>query len=564
MPPPAAPHRPPPPHGPAVTLAAATVVVRAGGRGRRVLDGVTADLPAGAFVGLVGASGSGKSTLVKVLAGLVRLTGGEVRIDGWAVGADRLRTDARTAYLPQDVIVHDALTPAAALGYAAELRGLAPTAAGRAALAAASLERVGLADRADTRIGRLSGGQRKRVGLAAALLGHPRLVLLDEPTSGLDPAAEAAMMGLFRSLADGGLTVVCVTHAPAHLRLCDRLVWLAGGACVFAGPPAEAPGFFGTKSLAAAYPAVGGRPAADWQAAFVAAHPARAAAPPAAAGAPPDDPPPPPPRAVSQAAVLTRRYARLYLADARAVALQAAQAPVIGLMIGATFGDIRAAFAEQEAADARQVLFVTAVAVLWCAGTAGVREVVKELAVVRHESRTGLDLRAYVASKGIVLGAAAVGQAVLLVAVVRATTHLPGPWPEQYLAAAGVGLAGAAVGLAVSAAAGTAERAVTVLPVAVIGQAVFSGGLARLAGWAEWAGRLLSPAYWGLDGFRAPLSATLTNATYPGAPGEFQPPILGGGGPLWADLVALAAQTAALLAIAWAAVRRAVRRAVRG
>jgi hypothetical protein len=259
--------------------------------------------------------------------------------------------------------------------------------------------------------------------------------------------------------------------------------------------------------------------------------------------------------AFTQTAVLTSRYARLQLSDFRAVLLQLAQAPAIGLMVGATFGDIDSRFAEQHAADTRQVLFVLVVAVLWCAGAASAREVVKELAVVRHELRFGLNLRAYLASKVAILGTLALLQATILLLIVRRLAHIPGPLETQLFVVGLTALAGAALGLLVSSSVGTSERAMTLLPVALIGLAVFSGGLARLTGFELWTAQLLSPAFWSLDGLKAQLDSGLRNATYPGAPGEFQPPILGTGGPLALDIMALLLQSASMLVAACLALR---------
>ena len=115
------------------------------------------------------------------------------------------------------------------------LKGLGPSPGERRLLARQVLERVGLWEHRATAIHRLSGGQRKRAALAAELLGDPRLILLDEATSGLYPATEEGMMALFRSLAREGRTVVCITHSPGRLHLCDRLLYLAEGKCVFFG-----------------------------------------------------------------------------------------------------------------------------------------------------------------------------------------------------------------------------------------------------------------------------------------------------------------------------------------
>ncbi len=540
---------PPPARGPAVTLADVPLAVR----GRRLLDAVTLHLPAGAFVGVVGTSGSGQSTLLRAVGGLARPTAGAVRLDGVPLSPAAIRADRRVVYLPQDVVVHEALTPAQPLGYRAELAGLGATTAGRQGLVTAALARVGLADRAGVPIGRLSGGQRKRAALAAELLGDPRLVLLDEPNSGLDPATDAAMTALFRSLADDGRTVLVVTHAPAGLAACDGLLVLADGRLVYAGPPATVPEFFGAKSLDGVCAALAARPAAEWAERFAARLPA-ARLPPAAPPPPPDGLPTVTPAA--RAVVLGRRYLRLLAADWPASILLLTQPVVIGLMTGWTFGDVRSAFADQGAADARQVLFVLTLAVLWCAGAGAVREVVKELAVVRHERRFGLDFRAYLASKMVPLGAVGVGQAAILLAVVRHLAHPPGAADIQLVVLAATAVAGTAFGLCVSATAGTAERAMTVLPVALIGMALFSGGLARLTGPGLLAARVGSPAYWAMDGLKTPLSTALTTASYAAAPGSFQPPILGPGGPLALDLSALGFQAVALRAAAGLTLRR--------
>jgi ABC-type multidrug transport system ATPase subunit len=108
------------------------------------------------------------------------------------------------------------------------------------------LRELGLADRADVPIIRLSGGQRKRASVAVELLTRPSLLFLDEPTSGLDPGFELSVMQLLRQLADGGRTVVVITHSVASLELCDRVLFLAPkGRMAYFGPPTTLLRFFG-------------------------------------------------------------------------------------------------------------------------------------------------------------------------------------------------------------------------------------------------------------------------------------------------------------------------------
>ena len=540
----------------AVNVVRASRSVGHGGGTRVILADVSFRLGAGQFLGILGASGSGKSTLVGAIAGLVGLSGGAILLDGRAGTPADLRSDRRVAYLPQDVVIHEALTPAVALDFVARIKGLGKSPGGRRVLARAALDRVGLADHARTPIHRLSGGQRKRAALAAELLGDPGLILLDEATSGLDPATESEMMALFRSLAGEGRTVLCVTHSPARLDACDRLLFLMQGRCVFFGTPREFREFFGVVAIEEAYAKLAGRPPGAWEAAFNASAPGRAAAREPAmvpegprasttAGGPPHEP------FARRALDLLSRNLRLQLADARNLLLLSAQGPAIALMVAVTFGSIRSGFAERHAADTKQVTFVLVLAALWCAGTASVREVVRELPIVRHESRFGLGLAAYLVSKFALLAAFAVIQSAALLLAVRWFTELPGPADAELLVLAFAAAAGVALGLLVSSLAGTSERAMTILPVLLVGQAIFSGGLARLTGWARCLAMACVPAYWALDGLRSQLPTDLANATYPGAPGHYQPPILGPGGPLALDLSALAGQAVVLLVSAY-------------
>lgn len=532
---------------------------------RPILDNVSFHLNPGEFLGILGASGSGKSTLIKTVAGLVELTSGAILLDGQPVAPQALRGDHRVAYLPQDVVIHEALTPQVALDYVARLKGLGQSPGERRQLVQHALERVGLWEKhRDTVISRLSGGQRKRAALAAELLGDPRLILLDEATSGLDPATEEEMMELFRSLAREGRTVICITHFPGRLHLCDKLLYLMQGKCVFFGTPAELKAFFGVDGIEDVYTKQHERTAEEWEGAFRRSPVGQRAA----AGVPhvAVDAPPPPPLAspvswehvVQQARDLTARYFRLQLADLKNLFLLFAQAPVIGLMVGLTFGSIKASFAEQHAADTKQVIFVVVLAVLWCAGTASVREIVKEMPILQHETRFGVGLAPYLLSKFVLLGVLTLVQTAVLLLTVRYFTSLTGLFDVQFLVLAFTALSGVALGLLVSAVAGTSERAMTLLPVLLIGQAIFSGGLARLAGPALAVARLIVPAYWSLDGLKTLFASDLSNATYPGAPGTFQPPILGPGGPLVLDLIALTGLTLFFLLATYLALQRQV------
>lgn len=206
------------------------------GRGppRRVLRGVDLELPAGSATALVGRSGSGKSTLLHLAAGILVPSGGRVLLDGRDLGglSERERTLARRRDIGL-VFQFFHLLPHLNVAENVALPGWVAGRDGREtrARAAALLERVGLADRADEPVGRLSGGEMQRVALCRALLRRPRLVLADEPTGSLDERTGSEVMDLLLELtrAEGG-ALLYVTHSRELAGRADVVRRLQDGA----------------------------------------------------------------------------------------------------------------------------------------------------------------------------------------------------------------------------------------------------------------------------------------------------------------------------------------------
>ena len=170
--------------------------------GKQILEPTSLSIEPGELVAIIGESGAGKSTLLKALAGVTRPTSGRVTVNG----EDLLGRLTDVGYVPQDDIVHPLLTVREALGYAARLR--LPEDVSDEEIDAAIARVLGelsLAEHAGTMIGSLSGGQRKRTGVATELLNRPSVLFLDEPTTGLDPGLETQMMKLFRELSMIGI-----------------------------------------------------------------------------------------------------------------------------------------------------------------------------------------------------------------------------------------------------------------------------------------------------------------------------------------------------------------------
>jgi ABC-2 type transport system ATP-binding protein len=171
--------------------------------------------------GLLGPSGSGKTTLIRAIVGLQARVTGDVSVLGLPAGAPKLR--GRIGYVTQEPSVYGDLTVVENLRFFAAVLGVEPAEVERV------IEAVDLSSHADARVDRLSGGQRSRASLAAALLGSPELLVLDEPTVGLDPVLRRDLWELFHRLADTGSTLLVSSHVMDEASRCDRLLLMRDG-----------------------------------------------------------------------------------------------------------------------------------------------------------------------------------------------------------------------------------------------------------------------------------------------------------------------------------------------
>ena len=204
------------------------------GGGVLAVDGVDLSVPAGSIFGLLGPNGAGKTTTLRLVTGLARPTAGTVTIDGRSVRSDDPATRHDIGVLDQSPRFYGWMRGAELVEFAARLTGMDATASKRRA--GQVLERVGLADAAGRRIAGYSGGMRQRLGIAAALVAEPRLLVLDEPVSSLDPEGRRDLLALIADLR-GSATVLFSTHVLDDVeRICDRVGILAGGRLVEEAP----------------------------------------------------------------------------------------------------------------------------------------------------------------------------------------------------------------------------------------------------------------------------------------------------------------------------------------
>lgn len=208
------------------------------------VDRVSFELPTGQIAGLLGPNGAGKSTTIRMITGSLAPDSGSVSIAGIDPREHPAAARAKIGYLPESAPLYPEMSVSGYLRYRAKLWGMArhdlEKAVGRA------MDRTRVADVAARRIGQLSKGYRQRVGLAAALVHDPEVLILDEPTNGLDPSQIRTARSLIRELAEDKTMLLCSHILPEVERTCDRVLVMAGGRVRADGTPesliASAPG----------------------------------------------------------------------------------------------------------------------------------------------------------------------------------------------------------------------------------------------------------------------------------------------------------------------------------
>jgi ABC transport system ATP-binding/permease protein len=429
---------------------------------KRTLADINLSIAPGQFVGILGTSGAGKSTLLDALSGMRLPSSGSVRIDG----ADLYHTkwsSAPCGYVPQDDIVHLELTVEAALRFSAALR--LPSNMGKSQLdrlVTQTIDQLGLSERTSLCVGKLSGGQRKRVSIGAELLSRPRVLFLDEPSSGLDPSTEFKLMELLRELANTGCTIVCTTHVMENVYLMDEVVVVSAGRLVFKGPPSQVLTHFQIPRFAALYDRVLERPAEEWQQLFDTKK-EQSAKP---EGGPPSS------EAVTSSrrypsksfSVLLRRQLALLLAERKNIAMLLGQPILIGLMV-AWMAD-----------TVGLKLFLAYLGTFWFGCSNAAQEIVKEVAIYRRERLVGLPRRSYLAMKFLFLSGATSLQALIFYGAIHfGERGMEGSLFWQLSCLLLTAWCSVGIGLAISALVRTTTQAVMLVPLILLPQIVFSG-----------------------------------------------------------------------------------------
>ena len=209
--------------------------------GHVAVDDISFTVQDGCIYGLLGPNGAGKSTTMNIITGYLSATAGTVKVDGHDIAAEPMQAKACIGYLPEQPPLYQDMTVQEYLLFVAELKGERKKAA-RAASVEKAAARAGLQGMERRLIRNLSKGYRQRVGIAAALLGAPKVIILDEPTVGLDPAQMIEIRALIHDLGKTH-TVILSSHILSEVQaICDRVLIIAHGKLIAQGTPEELAG----------------------------------------------------------------------------------------------------------------------------------------------------------------------------------------------------------------------------------------------------------------------------------------------------------------------------------
>jgi ABC-type multidrug transport system ATPase subunit len=525
--------------------------IRKEGEQVNLIDRATFRIPRGHFMAIVGPSGCGKTTLLKTIAGLNPESSGALFWNGRNLAEEGDFAPAEIGYVPQFSIAYDPLTIDESVEAATRLRVTSRDSAELNARIDRVLEETGLAAISDRRVKVLSGGQKRRLGLAIELVSDPKLLLCDEVTSGLDPRSEREIVRLLHDLSrKDGRIVLSVTHSLAHLELYDSILVLHEGRIAYHGPPGMLTHYFSVHDTEEVYPRLATQPADRWQSSWEKHRPAYGqkldrnrqrliqtgdlhpgTAPPDPAGPPDDDPPPTagqpeappaprPPGILSQFATLLSRRWRIFFRDRGQVLLQLAIMVCFPLLVTLfsdkaqdpirRFSETRQANIQDELREQQTVrqdqvrvgsavsgIIMFQVVLLGLMGSNNsAREIAGERLIYEKEKFGGLRPSAYIASKVAFLSCLVIAQSLWMAFFVE----FFGPFRGDFVQHAGflllVNAAMTAVCLAISALLRTAEQA-SLMAIYLVGfQLPLSGAVLALPERIEAFTRPFIAAYW--------------------------------------------------------------------
>ena len=473
---------------------------------RQLLNEINFHLGPRTLTAIVGPSGAGKSTMLNVITGRTTPSQGEILLGGRDLHKEYGDLSQRIGLVPQADILHTRLTVKQALTYGAALRFPSETsAAEREERVLEVMEKLELTPRADLRIDKLSGGQRKRASIGLELLTKPSILVLDEPTSGLDPGLDAHVMETLRKLADDGQTVVLVTHSVDNLNFCDNVILLAsGGRIAYAGPSSTVFTALGKSNWAEVFRLLSSPEAlllSSKKRSGVTSATTQIAQEKIKKQS-----------WIKQLATLSARYLRVIASDKYYLGLLAAIPVLVGAICYATAGKLGLGPGIPNKSGlvlnpiARSTLMILILGTVFIGLSTAIQEIIKENPIRLREKSVGIRSGTYLMSKVLVLGVITTLQAMIFAAIVLFNRPLPeqgvffsNAYLEILLVISLLGLTSMCLGLVISALLSSTEQAMPILVGLTMGQVVLSGALPGKNDGIMALLAPLSPSYWSMN-----------------------------------------------------------------
>lgn len=473
---------------------------------RQLLSDINFHLGPRSLTAIVGPSGAGKSTLLNAITGRTTPSQGEILVGGRNLHKEYGDLSQRIGLVPQADILHTRLTVKQALTYGAALRFPSETsAAEREERVVEVMEKLELTPRADLRIDKLSGGQRKRASIGLELLTKPSILVLDEPTSGLDPGLDAHVMETLRKLADDGQTVVLVTHSVDNLNFCDNVILLAsGGRIAYAGPSSTVFTALGKSNWAEVF-----RMLSSADALLLSSKKRSGVISPTTQIAQEKIKKQ---SWLKQLATLSARYLQVIASDKYYLGLLAAIPVLIGAICYATAGELGLGPGVPNKIGvylnpiARSTLMILILGTVFIGLSTAIQEIIKENPIRLREKSVGIRSGTYLMSKVLVLGVITTLQTMIFTAIVLFNRPIPdsglffaSAYLEILLLVSLLGFASMCLGLVISALLSSTEQAMPILVGLTMGQVVLSGALPGKNEGIMGLLAPLSPSYWSMN-----------------------------------------------------------------
>lgn len=466
------------------------------------LQPISLEVSSATFAALMGPSGCGKSTLLKCLNGDNPASSGDVFIHGLSLKKNFNLIKKKIGYVPQDDIIHRELTVYKTLYYAAKLRLPDDTSNEEInrrinkVIESLNLDQDQNTDIRNSKVGSLSGGQRKRISIAVELLTEPTILFLDEPTSPLDPETIESFLKSLQSLTKEGTTIIMVTHKPEDLNYVDQVIFLGiQGHLTYKGSADALIAHFDAENIIEVYSKMSDRTHVLKK--YEEQKPRKSS------------------YQVENVAEIKRdksdslllqlywlivRYLRIKINDRENLLLLLAQPIIIAGLVSFIFNELSIG-----------VFFMIAISAIWFGVSNAAKEIVGELSVYRRERMFNLNLHTYILSKWIVLSLIALAQTIIFISIiyVNFSVNTAEGYPETYLRSFWesmvfmfyISFSATLLGLLLSSYFNTTEKVMTVVPIALMPQIMLAGVMTKIDNTLVEILSFTTLGRWGTEGF---------------------------------------------------------------